>query len=287
VISTEYPLVKDKRDEVNLVSLVQVAWRYNLLIATVAVVFALVAVYVALTTRPVFRSEVVLTEVSNDGLSGAEALGSRLGGLASLAGVSLGGSSQSREAVAVLRSRYLAEEFIKRYGLVPKLLARSPRQSLWLAVDRFRRTVLSITESKEQGTITVGMQWRDPAESARWANDFVALANDILRTRALEDSSRNIRYLKEQIPKTDVVEIQRAMYNLIENETKINMLANTRKEYAFSVVDPAVVPEERIWPRRTLIVLTGGFLGGIIGMFIALAHNMSKRHAIHVRERMS
>ncbi len=114
--------------------------------------------------------------------------------------------------------------------------------------------------------------------AARWANDYVALANEIVRTRALEDSSRNIRFLKEQIPKTDIVEIQRALYGLVENETKVNMLASTRKEYAFTVVDPAVSPEERVWPRRTLIVVTGGFLGGVLGVLLALAHNMWRRY---------
>ncbi len=124
----------------------------------------------------------------------------------------------------------------------------------------------------------MAIQWREPSEAARWANSYVALANEIVRTRALDDSSRNIRYLKEQIPKTDVVEIQRAMYGLMENEAKVNMLANTRKEYAFRVIDPAVSPEERIWPRRTLIVITGGALGGILGVLFALAHNLWRRY---------
>jgi uncharacterized protein involved in exopolysaccharide biosynthesis len=277
VISTEYPLVSDRRDEVNVISLLQVAWRYKLLIAAFGLGAALIGVYIALTTRPVYRAEVVVTEVANESVGGASSIASRLGGLAGLAGLNLA-SGPSREAQAVLNSRHLAQEFIRRYKLVGEILGNSPKQSLWLAVDRFRQRAVSVTESKEKGTIVVAVQWRDPEQAAKWANDYVALANELLRTRALDDSSRNIRYLKEQIPKTDVLEVQRAMYSLVETETKVNMLANTRTEYAFTVVDPAVTPEERIWPRRTLIVLSAGAFGGLLGLLFALVHNMWQRH---------
>ena len=106
----------------------------------------------------------------------------------------------------------------------------------------------------------------------------MALANETLRSRALSDSSRNIQYLKEQIAKTDVVELQRVMYGLIEIEMKTLMLANARTEYAFTVVDPGVTPERRVWPRRTLMVLSGGVLGVFLGFLLALAHSIWRRH---------
>ncbi len=68
------------------------------------------------------------------------------------------------------------------------------------------------------------------------------------------------------------------MYELIENETKSRMLANTRKEYAFTVVDPASAPEDRIWPRRSLMVITGVAIGGILGLLAALTVDMFIRY---------
>jgi LPS O-antigen subunit length determinant protein (WzzB/FepE family) len=68
------------------------------------------------------------------------------------------------------------------------------------------------------------------------------------------------------------------MYNLIENETKTLMLANARSEYAFTLVDPAVTPEVRIRPRRTLMVLIGLLVGGLLGMVIAFAHGSFARY---------
>jgi hypothetical protein len=94
----------------------------------------------------------------------------------------------------------------------------------------------------------VAIDWTDPATAAQWANGFVALANELLRTRALVESKRNIAYLNDQISKTDVVELRRVLYGLIESETKTLMLANGRPEYAFRVVDPAVPPELKTRP---------------------------------------
>jgi uncharacterized protein involved in exopolysaccharide biosynthesis len=87
----------------------------------------------------------------------------------------------------------------------------------------------------------------------------------------LADSSRNVAYLNKQISQTSSVEIQKALYNLIESETKTLMLANARAEYAFRVVDPAVVPEVRNSPKRTLMVLSGIVLGFLAGALLALA----------------
>ena len=199
--------------------------------------------------------------------------------LASAAGIRLEQAGTGLEAQAVLHSRRLVEEFIKRNDLMTELrrIAGEP-PTLWSAVNEFREQVLSIEDDDDRGTTTIAIKWTDPKLTANWANEFVALANHLIRTRALDESSRNIKYLNDQIAKTNVVEIQRVMYNLIENETKTHMLANAREEYAFTVVDPAVVPERRIWPRRTLMVMTGGVLGVILGVMLALAHNVWSRY---------
>ena len=278
--STEYAPLRTDSNDINVISMLHVAWRYKFLIVGIALACTLFALYLALTAKLVYRAEAVVTEVSANGMGNMSGLGSRFGGLASLAGINLNGGGESQSSVAVLTSRHLAEQFVANNKLVPVVLAGSGRQSLWLAADYFRQKVLSITESKEKGTITIAAQWTDPKVAAQWVNDYIALANETLRVRALDDSSRNIKYLNEQIGRTDVVGVQKVMYELIENETKSHMLANTRKEYAFTVVDPASVPEDRIWPRRSLMVGTGMALGGVLGLLIALAVNAWVRYRV-------
>jgi uncharacterized protein involved in exopolysaccharide biosynthesis len=266
----------DLDDEIDLIALCRVVWGYKYLILLTSGVCGLVAVYLALTATPIYRAEAVVTEVHDGGMSAAASLANQLGGLASLAGVNLAaGGGADREAQAVLMSRHLAEEFIKSQGLLSELFPKSKKPpTLWLAVQRFREGVLTIREDKRTGMTTVAVDWTDPVTAARWANGFVALANELIRARALDDSRRNIAYLNGQIARTNVVEVQRVMYNLIESETKTLMLANARAEYAFTVVDPAVPPEVRISPRRTVMVMVGIFVGLFIGLTIVFLHRV-------------
>jgi uncharacterized protein involved in exopolysaccharide biosynthesis len=265
-------------DELSLIAFWRLMSRYRYLIWVITGVSAVAAVTYALIATPIYRAEIVITEAREGGMGAtASAAASSISELASMAGVSLPESDAAgREAQAVLRSRHLAEEFIKRNGLLPDLLtdSRQPR-TLWRAVERFRKKVISFHEDKHRGTTTVAIDSTDPTVAARWANGFVALANEIIRTRALDEATRNIAYLNGQIARTNVLEIQRVMYKLIENETKTQMLASGRVEYAFTSVDPAVPPEVRTSPQRTLIVLGSVVLSLVIGCVVAFLHNMA------------
>jgi uncharacterized protein involved in exopolysaccharide biosynthesis len=265
-------------DEIDLIASLRVLWEFKYVIVSVTAVVVLVSLYIALTATPIFRADVVVAKVSDSDMSGAASLVSQFGGLGRLAGLGIGAGGTERESQAVLGSRHLAEEFIDRNDLFQEL---SPDSSdpltLWWAVARFRERVLTIREDVAEGITTVTIDWTDPVIAARWANDYVALANELIRTRALEESQRNVDYLNKQIEQTKEVGLQRVMYNLIETETKTLMLANARVEYAFTVVDPAVAPEIRTSPKRKLIVLSGGVLGGLFGVFAVFVINIFRQ----------
>jgi uncharacterized protein involved in exopolysaccharide biosynthesis len=244
----------------------------GLVIAIIAAT-ALVAVVIALVSKPVFRAQVVAMDVRERGGMNA-AVGGQLGGLAALAGVNIGAAGVPREASAVLKSRTLASRFVEREALLPQLLeGQSEKATLWFAVERLRNDVLSIVEEPRSGLITVTVDWRDPDEAARWANAFVALADDMLRRRAIEDHERNIKYVNEQISQTAALPVRSALFKIIEDETKNLMLARSRQDYAFFVVDAAVVPESRIAPRRVLIVSLGVALGVLLAVLAAFARD--------------
>lgn len=231
-----------------------------------------IALAIGFAMTPIFRAEIVITAARNGGLGGQ--MGGQLGGLAniaSLAGVNLdSGSTADREAKAVLQSRSLVQEFIAKNNLLEVVLPPGSKPpTMWLAVKEFKEGVLSIREDKHSGVLTIDVDWKDPAVAAKWANAFVALANERLRGRAIDEATRNIAFLNAQIPQTSVVEVQRSIYNLIESETKTLMLANVRMEFAFTVIDPAVPPERKYKPHRSVYLAFGLFLGFGIGVLAA------------------
>lgn len=276
---SEQLVASNQPDELDLLSLWKVLRSHKYVVLLVTGLFAAVAVVLALIATPMYRAEVVVTQVREDALGGASSLMSQFGGLASLVGVNLQMGDAEREGAAVLRSRRLVEAFIQRHVPLAKLFAAGEQpQSVWLGVKRFRDRVLTIKENTREGTTTVTIEWTDPVTAARWANEFVALANELVRARALDESNRNVRYIKDQLARTDVVELRKVMYSIIESETKRQMLANGRIEYAFMVVDPAVAPEIRSSPKRTLMVAVGMMLGGFLGVVLALLLNAITRY---------
>jgi len=271
--------------EIDLVAVALLLWtrRWWLLLA-IAIGTTAAAVY-AFTTPPTWRADVVTTQVHEQPMGGAGgALADQLGGLASLTGLGIGADRYEQDYEAVLESRHLLEEFITRNDLLTRLWP-DPRErpTLWRAVQRFAKGVVSIRQDPRRGVTTLSVEWTDPATAASWANGLVALANELIRTRALADARRNIVYLNAQAERATDVDLRHVIFNLIENETKTEMLANGRAEYAFRVVDPAVTPEIRAAPHRTLLLITGFLLGAVLGALLILAWDWVRRQ----RERLS
>ena len=173
-------------EEFSLTVLLRLILRHKMLIGVTAMLFAVAAGYMAFHTPPYFRAEVIVTDVRDRGMGNASSLATQLGGLASLAGVNLPGGigASTQESAAVLESHHLAEEFIRRNDLMQLLLHGSSRPpTLWLAVKRFKEGVLTIRKDQRRGVTTIDMVWTDAATAARWANQYVALANELLRGR--------------------------------------------------------------------------------------------------------
>lgn len=266
------PVAAVDHDELDLVGFIRLLWRHKLIVSLACLLCGVIAVVVALVTKPTFRAQAVVTEARDREMGAGGALASELGGIASLAGVDVSDATGiGREATAVLNSYHLVEEFVKRNDLIPVLMRNAKKPpTLWLATKKFKEGVVLVHKDIRKGVTTVDVEWTDPVTAARWANGFVTLANELIRQRAIEEASRNIAYLNEQLARTTDVELRKVMYNLIENQTKTLMLANGRTEYAFTVVDAAVPPELKNRPHRTLMVLVGLAVGLTLGVAAAV-----------------
>ncbi len=90
------------QDEAGPAALFRAAWTYRITVIAVCVACGLVALVMALMAKPIYRAEVVVTEVRESGIGGGSGLVSQMGGLANLAGLgsSILGNSTSHSAQA-------------------------------------------------------------------------------------------------------------------------------------------------------------------------------------------
>jgi len=258
-------------DEIDLLEYWDILWSHRWLITAITVLFTTLAVVIALLMTPIYKAEVLLAPAGAEE-GGGISLGG-LGGLASLVGVSgsLGGGTE--EGLAVLKSRLFLNDFFIKESLLPVLFESQWQESepelrptLWDAYGLFTKQVLATSIDKNSGMINLSISWKDPELAALWANKLVVVLNEHMRRHAIDEATQSIDYLNQQISQTSVLEMQQMLYGLIEDETKKTMLANVRAEYAFKVIDPAVVPEKKIKPKRALIAI----LGVVLGFFFAL-----------------
>jgi len=149
-------------------------------------------------------------------------------------------------------------------------LRTDPGPSMWDAYKEFNEKIRTIREDLETGIVTVEFKFRNPELAALWANDYVAMANREIRDSTIREASRALSYLNEEVERTTVTGVRDSIFGLVEGQLERIMLANVRPEYAFKVLDPAVVPEERSHPRRALILAVSLVLGVMLGLFAAL-----------------
>lgn len=269
------------------------------LIALTMATCLVLATALAFVMTPKFEGKVTAS-FADEGKSsgGLGALASQFGGLAEMAGVSVGGGGGRESNLAFLKSRYLVETFIKNNDLMPILYAskwdsaakkwnvNDPEEipTLGKAYKFFSTKILDIQNDKKAGTITLTITWKDREQAARWANDLLRLANATLRQRAIDDAQLSLNYLHEELGKTSVVEIQNTIHRVAETQIKTAMIANTQEQFAFKVIDPAVVadPDAFVKPKRPLMIALGAFGGLFLGILLVFVRKaILKRRSEH------
>lgn len=296
-------------DEISLYDIFSALKRQKRPIAICTGLAALVGFLYAIFSTPLYTAAITLGITAESG-GALEGVGGQLGSIASLAGINLsGGGTEKDKYIAILKSRELGEHFIAEHSLMPHLFpdrwnveaARwnekrpglasrvatgiskalatisgdegwrepSPVPTLPQAYKKFEE-IKSVSEDPLVGLITVNFRFRDPNLAAEWANAYVAMANEKIRKDVVIETTRAIDYLRSEAEKTTITGLRDRIYGLIENQLGKVMLANSRPQYAFHVLDKAVVPAESSHPKRGLIIILSVLLGGMIGVVSAL-----------------
>ena len=279
----------DSSDDVSLADFVAIVRRGWRLIAIVTVAVTAVTAVAAFLITPVYRAEVLLVPVQEEGSSALESLAGSFGGFAELAGVELGtGGSTKDEAIALLESKILARRFIEEENLMPVLFADrwDAQKGAWAvgpedvptfsdAFEIWDEDIRAVEASTTSDLVTLIIDWKDRELAARWATEIVRRVNEFMRARAISDARSSIEFLKSEAGKTNVIEVQLAINRLIESQYKTMTLAKEREEYYFKVLDPAFAPDadDFVWPKRLLMIVAAIIGGALLGLMVVIFRN--------------
>lgn len=129
--------------------------------------------------------------------------------------------------------------------------------------------VLSVNKDKNTELVTLAVEWNDAALAAEWSNALVEQLNQYLAQEAIARSQRNLQYLNDELMRTPIEEMRKTLFDLIAGEQKKAMLANAQKDFAFRVLDAAVVPDKKAKPNRSLIVILSALVAGFLAVIWA------------------
>lgn len=300
-ISPDMFQAQNNDDEIDLRELWNVIWRGKWIIIATTAIFAVASVFYALSLPNIYKSEALLAPADSEQQGGLSGLSGQLGGLASLAGVNLGGGKTDKTALAIeiLKSREFFAKFAEKHNILPELLAvkewnmptntvvyddeiyasesgewvrkvKAPKKakpSMQEAKKEFD-VLFSVEQNVENGMVSISIEHYSPEVAKQWVDWLVQDINSEMKIRDKEEAENSIQYLQYQVAQTNIVEQKTLLYQLIEEQAKTLMFAEVRDEYVFKTIDPALVPELKFKPKRALIVILGILSGGFFALLV-------------------
>lgn len=309
MIESQKTQVAPDDDELDLRELFHILWAGKWLIVSITFAAAVIAVILALRQPDIYHAEALLAPNDREN-AGLSAMATQYGGLASLAGINLrsGGTDNMALGLAILESRKFISEFIERHDILVSLMAakgwdpetdkleidssnydiaakkwirpvsstRKAIPSSQEAYEKFSR-LLSVDQNSKTGFVSLAVEHYSPVVAKQWVDWLIDDLNMSIMRQDVAEAEQAIEYLNEQIESTSLADLQIVFFDLIEEQTKIVMLAKVTDEYFLKTLDPAVVPEMKSKPRRSLMVIFSTFFGFLVAVAVVLGMSSLRR----------
>jgi uncharacterized protein involved in exopolysaccharide biosynthesis len=256
-----------------------VSGRSMAVIAITGLVCAIAAFVGSRFMQRAYMSSISMLSAVEDNDNTLNRVTNQLGAVAGLLGVGQGTRRDVNESLATLRSRRVIAEFIETEGLLGDIIAilgpealadLTPDDRLQAAVTYFQDNILGVSYDTRSSLMVVSMTWTDRHRAAKLANDFIAFTNDAMRQRAIKSARDRIEFLNKAIEEAATVDLRQAIYRLVETQVNAEMMAATKPDYAFIVVDPAVPAgvNEFVRPQSFLLAAVAGMFGAAMAVIV-------------------
>ena len=268
------------------------------MLATIFAFFVTSSIYIFFTPNT-YKANALLSIVDDTeaGGSGFQTMASRYGGLASIAGVSLGQDNDSKTdfIIATIRSRIFFEHMVNTLDILPSLVAAKSydvstkelifdsnkydkKNKAWIdekpgmeiAHERYFLSNLTVSENNKTGFISLAFEHISPEFSYQMTNSILAEANNIVRLQHMEEAARSLSYLNSALKDTLEIGTKSSITTLIEAQLKIQMLTKVRTNYILRPIDKPYLPERKAAPSRLRFILLSSLFGLIVSMFVGM-----------------
>ena len=270
--------------------------------------FAIVFALISINLPDEYTSEILLADAdSTSGDMGG--IAGQLGGLASIAGININsGKNKKLIALQIFESRKFLVDFVKDNKIEALLFAVEswdntekqfiydegkfnvktkewlPRPGLTISyyptdleIHLKMKSLLEVDVDKTNKVTRMWLTYYHPQRAQQWLGMLVEKLNNSLRQTELDEKEAQISFLQQELNLEKNSEIRNVFYSLIEEQLKSSTLAKARNEYIFRIIDPAIYPENPSAPKKALITILGGLVGGVFCFVIFTIRFIFKR----------
>lgn len=253
-------------------------------------IFFLISLIYSFSASEVYESEAVL--VLNDSSNQMP----DLGGISAIAGINLsalGGESSIDDGIQVMRSYDLFKRFINRGDFFLQFAAAKNwdrdsnilifdknifdvKSNKWVSKQKFsvngrpsiqeiyknfHRENLIIIKDQLSGHIILKMNHISPEVAKESLMAIIKEVNDYQRERDISTATRSISFLEKKLNENIFAEVRMGLSSLIQEQVKKVMIAEANEEYLFEILSSPYASETRVYPRRSVIILSSSLLG--------------------------
>jgi hypothetical protein len=295
--------------------------RRRLVLAFVGAAALLALTYLHVATYT-YTATLIVSPVASSSSSAGGGLGGklgRLGGIASLAGISIGGDPATQAFMMYqegLYSRDVAEQLARDPVIMHNVFHKQwdDAAQKWIppfppvrAVIVFVQTVLGmpvlpwqppngallqdyindhvdLEADQDKPVVTITYRFEDPQFAVYFLRELDRAVDNKLRSIALARANEYVGYLSEQLTKVTNTDVRDALMSTLIDQENTRMMASVTAPYSAQPFGPPSASRKPMNPNPFLILPAALVLGGLLGGLAALWLPPVKRFQLRLRK---
>ena len=136
-------------------------------------------------------------------------------------------------------------------------------------------------EDKKTSFVTLSVEHESPVIAQQWVEIIMDQIDQVMRDQDRQTAMQSIEYLNSLAPTVNYEEIKQALSSLQQEQMKRLMMVEANDNYIFKVLDSPIVPEMKVKPKRSLIVILGTMLGMMLSVLGVLVLHYTRKSSQH------
>lgn len=293
-----------EEDEIDLRELFETILKGKKIIFLITIVVVSLTLLYALKLPNSYTSSAVLIPSEQD--KGANLGG--LGGLAAMAGVSIGGGSSMTPDVAfssLLQNYDFMKTFIEENEILEhytranadenyvfalgyrgvydffagEIVAEEDREKALYDLILTLKTSFSISADKQSALITISYTDFDRKYAAKMVDLFLTDASAYLVKNNLNNVNKKLHYFEQEMANAQGFEMRQSLSTIISKIVQEKVMIQSKQYYQCDLLTPAQEPYilDKTKPKRGLIVVVSFVTSIILGIFVVFFLNFIRR----------